>query len=52
LSNAMKCPICKGYLDPAKSASYDHIDRVQDGGKGSVGNGQVTHPYCNSAIKN
>jgi Protein of unknown function DUF262 len=52
LSNAMKCPICKGYLDPAKSASYDHVDRVQDGGRGSVSNGQVTHPYCNSAIKN
>lgn len=52
LSNAMKCPICKGYLDPAKSGSYDHIQRVQDGGKGAHDNGQITHPYCNTAVKN
>ncbi|MER9865217.1 DUF262 domain-containing protein [Mesorhizobium sp. M0185] len=52
LKNAMKCPICHGYLDPAKSSSYDHVVRVQDGGKGGDLNGQITHPYCNTAMKN
>jgi hypothetical protein len=52
LKAALKCPICNGYLDPAKSASYDHITRKQDGGDGSDNNCQITHPYCNSAIKN
>jgi hypothetical protein len=49
---AIKCPICDGYLDPTKSASYDHVVRKQDGGDGSEGNCQITHPYCNSSIKN
>ncbi|MDM7984462.1 MAG: DUF262 domain-containing protein [Maricaulis sp.] len=52
LKSALKCPICGGYLDPAKAASFDHIQRKQDGGKGEASNGQLTHPYCNSAIKN
>jgi Protein of unknown function DUF262 len=49
---AIKCPICNGYLDPAKSASYDHILRKRDGGNGAEDNCQITHPYCNSSIKN
>jgi hypothetical protein len=49
---AMKCPICDGYVDPTKSASYDHILRVQDGGTGASENGQITHPYCNTGFKN
>jgi hypothetical protein len=49
---ALRCPICGGYLDPAKSASYDHIRRKQDGGNGHEDNCQLTHPYCNSSIKN
>ncbi len=49
---ALICPICHGYLDPSKSASYDHIVRKQDGGDGAEGNCQITHPYCNSTIKN
>lgn len=48
----LTCAICNGYLDAAKSASYDHIDRVQDGGLGDATNGQITHPYCNTAMKN
>jgi hypothetical protein len=52
LANAIKCPICGGYLDPAKSASYDHIERKQDGGNGAEENCQLTHPYCNTSIKN
>jgi hypothetical protein len=49
---ALRCPICDGYLDPTKSASYDHIVRKQDGGDGAEDNCQITHPYCNSSIKN
>lgn len=45
---ALICPLCGGYLDPTKSASYDHVQRKQDGGMGSDGNCQITHPYCNS----
>ncbi|MBD8533075.1 MULTISPECIES: DUF262 domain-containing protein [unclassified Massilia] len=52
LASAVKCPICEGYLDLPKSVSYDHGVRVQDGGKGSAKNLQLTHPYCNQSIKN
>jgi HNH endonuclease len=52
LSSALKCPICAGYLDPSKSASYDHIERKQDGGLGAEDNCQLTHPYCNTSVKN
>lgn len=52
LEAALQCPICEGYIDNTKSASYDHVQRKQDGGLGGVANGQITHPYCNSAIKN
>ncbi|WP_369834898.1 HNH endonuclease signature motif containing protein [Cronobacter sakazakii] len=52
LQSAIKCPICNGYLDTTKSVSYDHIIRVREGGVGSYNNGQLTHPYCNQAIKN
>ncbi|WP_428489123.1 GmrSD restriction endonuclease domain-containing protein [Rhodopila sp.] len=52
LSAALICPLCRGKLDPNKSVSYDHIVRVRDNGKGDVGNGDLVHPYCNSAMKN
>ena len=52
LSSAVKCPICEGYLDTAKSVSYDHIERAQDGGTANAKNLQLTHPYCNQSIKN
>lgn len=48
LKQALKCPLCGGYLDPAKSGSYDHIVRKADGGTGEDENCQITHPYCNS----
>jgi len=51
LRNAIKCPICKGYLDVEKSVSYDHIERVREGGSGSAENCQLTHPYCNQSVK-
>ena len=48
---ALKCPICKGLLDPAKSVSYDHKVKRKDGGTGDATNAQLVHPYCNSAVK-
>lgn len=50
--NSLKCPICKGLMLPSQSVSYDHITRVQDGGLGHANNGQLTHPFCNTGIKN
>jgi hypothetical protein len=51
LKSAMKCPICFGYLHPAKSVSYDHVLRIRDGGSGNVSNGQIVHPFCNTGMK-
>lgn len=51
IKSAVKCPICNGYID-SKSISYDHIDRVREGGKGDSSNCQITHPFCNHGIKN
>jgi hypothetical protein len=47
-----RCPICGGCLDVSKSVSYDHIQRVQDGGLGHADNGQLVHHYCNTGMKN
>ncbi len=51
LTNALKCPLCQGKLDPNKSVSYDHIVPVREGGVGAIENGQMVHPYCNTAVK-
>lgn len=51
LNNALTCSICSGYLDVDKSVSYDHIERVREGGSGRAENVQLTHPYCNQSIK-
>lgn len=52
LKSAVKCPICGGYLDTAKSISYDHIEESATGGKSNTANCQLTHPYCNQTTKN
>ena len=52
MKSALKCPICNGYIDPAKSVSYDHVVRKQDGGVGAVDNCSLTHPFCNTGVKN
>ena len=52
LKSGIKCPICDGYLDTAKSVSYDHIVERASGGSGSEDNCQLTHPYCNQSVKN
>jgi hypothetical protein len=52
LPKALHCSVCNGVLDPNKSVSYDHIERVRDGGSGDVDNIQMAHPYCNTGYKN
>jgi hypothetical protein len=52
LKREQRCPICGGFIDLTKSASYDHVQRKQDGGGGSCDNCQITHPFCNQSIKN
>lgn len=52
LKSALKCPICRGLLEPSMSVSYDHITRKEDGGSGDDDNGQLCHPYCNTGFKN
>lgn len=51
LTHGIKCKVCQGYLDIEKSVSYDHIQRVREGGNGSAENCQLTHPYCNQSVK-
>ena len=51
LEGALKCNICSGYIH-RNSISIDHIQRKEDGGIGTVDNGQVSHPYCNTGYKN
>lgn len=51
LKNTPKCAICGGLLHKS-SISIDHINRKAEGGLGNSDNAQLTHPYCNSTIKN
>jgi hypothetical protein len=51
IERAERCPVCSGLLDISKSVSYDHITPVRDGGLGTVANGQMVHPYCNTGMK-
>ncbi|MDR7035237.1 DUF262 domain-containing protein [Mesorhizobium sp. BE184] len=51
IEKAERCPVCSGLLDVSKSVSYDHITPVRDGGLGTVENGQMVHPYCNTGMK-
>ncbi len=52
LQSALKCPLCRGLLEPRKSVSYDHVVPVREGGLGEPENGQLVHPYCNTGLKN
>lgn len=51
LNNAPKCSICGGFIHK-NSITIDHIDKKSMGGIGSVDNGQIAHPYCNTTFKN
>lgn len=52
LQNAMACTICSGLMDVSKSSHYDHKVPKYFGGSSSADNGQMIHPYCNTALKN
>lgn len=51
MASATRCKICNGYIH-RNSITIDHVQRKEDGGVGSVENGQLAHPYCNSTFKN
>ena len=51
VQGAPKCQICGGLIH-RNSISIDHIKRKEEGGLADIDNGQITHPYCNSGIKN
>ena len=51
LNNPVRCKICNGLIHQ-NSITIDHITRKQDGGIGSLDNGQLAHPYCNTTYKN
>lgn len=52
LKSAVRCPICKGLVEPSLSISYDHEIRVREGGLGAADNIQLSHPFCNTGFKN
>lgn len=51
IKNAIRCKICNGYIHK-NSITIDHVARKEDGGLGTIDNGQIAHPYCNSTYKN
>jgi hypothetical protein len=51
LAQALRCNICKGYIH-RNSITIDHDLRKAEGGMGTVENGKLTHPYCNTTYKN
>ncbi len=44
------CKIC-GCPVHKNSISIDHIQKKSEGGLGTINNGQVTHPFCNTGFK-
>lgn len=50
VQSAVRCGIC-GAMVHRNSMQIDHIDRARDDGGTSMGNAQVSHPYCNSTYK-
>lgn len=51
VKNALTCSICGGFINKT-AITFDHIIRKEDGGLGTIDNGQLAHPYCNSTFKN
>jgi hypothetical protein len=51
LKEPLRCRICGGLIH-FNSISIDHIQRKQDGGLGTIDNAQLTHPFCNTGVKN
>jgi hypothetical protein len=51
LKEPLRCAICGGLIH-RNAISIDHVVRRSEGGKGHSDNGQLTHPYCNTTVKN
>lgn len=51
LSSASCCSECGARLHVEKAITVDHKVRVEDGGSSHSDNAQLTHPFCNSGIK-
>jgi hypothetical protein len=51
LRDPLRCAICGGLVH-RNAISIDHVVRRADGGLGDPSNGQLTHPYCNTTVKN
>jgi hypothetical protein len=51
LKEPLRCGICGGLIH-FNSISIDHIKRREDGGLGAVDNAQLSHPFCNTTVKN
>ena len=51
MKDALRCGIC-GSLIHRNAISIDHKQRIADGGMGEPENGQLTHPFCNTTVKN
>lgn len=45
-----RCAICRAVIH-SNSITFDHIERVREGGVSAPQNLQATHPFCNSGIK-
>lgn len=52
LSSAVRCRVCEGLIEPSLSVSYDHEQRVREGGTGDPKNINLTHHFCNTGYKN
>ncbi len=50
LATRVRCGICNARLHE-NAITVDHIQRKRDDGLGTLDNAQLTHPYCNSTIK-
>lgn len=51
MKDPLRCSICRGLIH-RNAISIDHKQRKSEGGLGDPDNGQLTHPYCNTTIKN
>jgi 5-methylcytosine-specific restriction endonuclease McrA len=50
IKNGLRCGICNGFIHK-NAMTIDHVIRKEEGGKGIVDNGQITHPYCIRHLK-
>lgn len=48
---AVRCSICRAMVHK-NSMTFDHVTRRRDRGSATSDNAAVSHPYCNSTIKN